>query len=122
MMTAKQWARVRYAGVHGLRRGAWYAVVAEGKAGMLVLSVSKRNVPVPRGQLDLAGEPPAHWSIVEWKASERGAQRASEAGIGPTYAVCPGCRARARIEPIDAVSMVCLECGEEFSVDWERRC
>ncbi len=122
MMTAKQWARVRDAGVYGLRRGAWYAVVAEGSSGMIVLNVSMRNVPVPGDQVDFRDDEPSRWSIVQWDPSERGAQRASEIGFGLTYAVCPSCRSRARIEPSEPEVMVCPECAGEFEVEWASKC
>lgn len=121
-MTAKQWARVRQAGVYGLRRGAWYAVVAESGKGMVILNVSKRNVPVPRDQVDLRDAVPDRWSVVQWDPSERGAQRASEIGFGPTYAVCPGCRARAQVEASRPRTMLCLECAGEYEVEWEPKC
>ena len=122
MMAAKQWARVRNAGVYGLRRGAWYAVVAEGSSDMIVLNVSTRNVPVPRDQVDLREQQPSEWSVVQWDPSERGAQRASEIGFGLMYAVCPSCRSRARIDAAEPETMVCPECGGEFQVEWASRC
>ncbi len=117
-MTAKQWARVKNAGAHGLRRGAWYPVVAEGSAGMIVLNVSTRNVPVPRSLVDLSDDKPSRWSFVQWAPEERGAQRASEIGFGLTYLVCPSCRSRARIQPTRYETMVCPECAGEFEVEW----
>jgi hypothetical protein len=98
MMTAKQWARVRNAGVYGLRRGAWYPVVAEGSSGMIVLNVSMRNVPVPRDSIDLSDDEPSCWSVVQWHPQERGAQRASEIGFGLP------------------------ECAGEFQVEWSSKC
>ncbi|MGD8727524.1 MAG: hypothetical protein PVH40_07755 [Gemmatimonadales bacterium] len=122
MMTAKQWARVKDAAVHGLRRGAWYPVVAEGSSDIIVLNVSTRNVPVPRDLLDLSDEKPSRWSVVQWKPEERGAQRASEVGFGLTYVVCPSCRARARIDATEPELMICPECAGEFEIEWTSRC
>jgi len=120
-MTAKQWARVRNAGVYGLRRGAWYPVVAEGSSGMIVLNVSTRNVPVPRDLVDLSDDKPIRWTVVQWDPQERGAQRVSEIGFGLTYVVCPSCRSRARLEPPEPEVMICPECAGEFEVEWAGR-
>lgn len=116
----KQWARVKQSGAHGLRRGAWYAVVNNAKPDLVILDVHKHNVPVPRGLVEVSDAKPSRWSVVQWQETDRGAQRVSESELGMIYAVCPACRARAPIEPDDAQAMKCPECGRRFEMDWEK--
>jgi hypothetical protein len=120
-MTPKKWARVRRAGAHGLRRGAWYAVVNDSKPNVVFLDVNKRNVAMDRTLLEFADERPSRWSVVERGASEPAAQRASDANLDPTYGVCPACRNRANLAP-GQTTQRCPGCGEEFGVDWEHPC
>lgn len=89
---------------------------------MVVLSVRKHNVPVPREMLEFSDQPPTTWSVVQWKETQRGVQRASEANQGLTYAVCPGCGERATLKPPDARRMTCAHCQGEFAVDWKHPC
>ncbi len=117
----KKWARAKQSGAHGLRRGAWYAVVNDGHPKMAVLSVRKHNVPVPREMLEFGDEAPTQWSVVQWKETQRGARRASEANQGLIYAVCPACRERARIE-LDTKRITCAHCHGDFTVDWDHPC
>ena len=49
----KLWARVRQTGAHGLRRGAWYAVVNDSKPTIVFLDVHRKNVAMDRTLLDL---------------------------------------------------------------------
>jgi hypothetical protein len=121
-MPPNVWARVKRAGAHALRRGAWYRVANDANPKLLLLDVNKRMVPVPREMLELSESPPERWSVVKWQGSERGAQRASDAESGLFYVVCPRCRARAGIEPPDTQRLSCPVCGGEFAVDWENTC
>ncbi len=89
-MGLEKWARPK-PGAHGLRRGAWYAVVNEMNTAMIVLDVQKNNVPVPRDMLVFSDQAPMKWTVVQWEESQRGAERASEENDGLTYAVCPIC-------------------------------
>lgn len=120
-MAPKRWARVRRAGAHGLRRGAWYAVVNDSKPTIAFLDVHKRNVAVDRTLLEFRETKPIEWSVVHRDPAEPGAKRASEANLGPIYGVCPSCRFRMNLLP-ETRSLVCGRCGEEFPVDWERPC
>ncbi len=121
-MTSELWARVLQIGSHGLRRGAWYPVVNEVTAEMLLLDVARRNVPVPRTALEVSERTPGKWSIVEWQDSDQGFGRASQSGFDMTYAVCPKCRARVTLPDGSAERMQCPECGGDFPVEWDRRC
>jgi len=120
-MEPKLWARVRLAGAHGLRRGAWYPVVNDKKPTIVFLDVNKRNVAVDRTLLEFCGAKPMQWSIVARSVSEQAARRASVANLNRTYGVCPKCRARANLE--DGVRAArCPACAGEFEVDWQHRC
>lgn len=121
-MTSELWARIRQIGSHGLRRGAWYPVVNEVTAEMLLLDVARRNVPVPRDALDVSEHAPAVWSVVEWTDQDQGIGRVREAGFDLTYGVCPKCRARTSLPTERIERLQCPECGSDFPIDWERRC
>ena len=118
----KRWARAKQSGAHGLRRGAWYAVVNEGNPKLAVLSVRKHNVPVPREMLEFSDEAPTQWSVVQWQETQRGARRASEANQALTYAVCPACGERAKVDPGEANELTCASCHGAFPVDWDHPC
>ena len=117
-MGSERWARPK-PGTHGLRRGAWYPVVNEMGAAMIVLDVQKHNVPVPRDMLVLSEEQPAKWTVVQWQESQRGAQRASERNQSLTYAVCPACQTRSNLNPPDTPRLKCERCNGAYTVDWE---
>lgn len=120
-MTPKKWARVRRAGAHGLRRGAWYAVVNDSKPNVVFLDVNRRNVAMDRTLLEFADARPDAWSVVARDPREAGALRASDANLGPTYGVCPACRNRANLSQ-DTDAQRCPSCGGAFRVDWENPC
>lgn len=117
----KKWARVKTAGAHGLRRGAWYPVVNDSKPNLVVLDVAKRNVPVDRTILDFSESLPARWSVVHRRPTDPASKRASDANMDPTYVVCPKCRGRSNVKPGDT-ALQCPDCGGEFGIDWENPC
>lgn len=118
----RKWARAKGSGTHGLRRGAWYLVVNDAQAAVVILNVRKNNVPIPRSMLDIIPDRPNKWSVVRWQETQRGARRASEQNIGLSYAVCPACGERSKIEPPDASTMTCAHCHGTFVLDWEHPC
>ncbi len=118
MMNSQKWARPK-PGAHGLRRGAWYRVVNEMGSQMVVLDVSRNNVPVPRDMLVLTEQTPDKWTVVSWQETQRGAMRASESETGLQYAVCPSCRSRSALDGAQTPTMTCQKCGNTFPVDWE---
>jgi hypothetical protein len=120
-MAPKRWARVRATRAHGLRRGAWYAVVNDSKPGIVFLDVSKRNVAVDRSLLEFREAPPDRWSVVVRTAEDVATARISTAHLNPTYGVCPQCRARANLFA-GAPRAKCPGCGGEFLVDWVNTC
>jgi len=114
----RKWARVRQEGAHGLRRGAWYAVVNDGKGSFVVLDVYRRNVPVDRAVLEVVNDRPMCWSIVRLTPESLAAARARERdNLEPTYAVCPRCRRRAPVKT-GTMDMECVHCRQVFLVDW----
>ncbi len=117
----KRWARVRRAGAHGLRRGAWYAVVNDSKPGLVFLDVHKRNVVVDRTLLEFSDHKPDRWSVVVRKPEEARSKRATDSRFDTTYGVCPTCRRRSNL-PSDAGSHVCAACGGRFAIDWDNPC
>lgn len=118
-MTPKKWARVRKAGAHGLRRGAWYPVVNDQKPTIVFLEVHKRNVAVDRSLLEFSDIAPTRWVVVMRDPEEQRGKRASDAGLQPTYGVCPTCRTRANLVA-DVDTAICPGCGSEYGIDWER--
>ncbi|MBE0591823.1 MAG: hypothetical protein IH616_05410 [Gemmatimonadales bacterium] len=122
MKSSELWARVKRLGAHGLRRGAWYPVVNEVTAEMLVVDVAKQNVPVPRQLVDVSERAPGRWSIVSRNSAEPGAERINAAGHPLEYAVCPGCRSRVPFGPGRPEEMQCPNCQRRYPVDWDDRC
>lgn len=120
-MTAKQWVRVKAPGVHGMRRGAWYAVVGA-RSGLLIVSVNRRNVPVPTDLVEIRESEPTAWSVVQWDPGDRGAQRVAAVGYSLRYVVCPACRTRAQVGGEQPVDLTCPTCTGAFEVDWSVPC
>ena len=116
-----RWARVSKDEAHGLRRGAWYAVVGGTESMLVLLDVNKSNRPVNRSSLDFTDDKPTKWSVVRRQPEEHAALRASTAKLGPVYGVCPLCRARVAIAP-DANEAHCPRCSEVSAVDWDNPC
>ena len=116
-----KWARVAKEEAHGMRRGAWYAVVGDAESMLVLLDVNRSNRPVTRSSLEFTEEKPTKWSVVQRNADEQAALRASTAELGPVYGVCPLCRARVSIVP-DASETRCPRCKEVSEVDWDNPC
>ena len=119
-MAERKWARVKRAGAHGLRRGAWYPVLND-RPTIVVLDVAKRAVPMDRSLLDFRDRPPDSWSVVENDPASSAGRRASESSLTWTYGVCPHCRERQNLEP-GVSPLRCEDCGETSPVDWENTC
>ena len=119
--SAMKWARVAKEEAHGMRRGAWYAVVGDGKSKLVLLDVNRSNRPVNRSSLEFTDEKPHKWSVVQRDAEDQAAVRASSAELGPVYGVCPLCRARVSIVP-EANEASCPRCEEVSEVDWDHPC
>ncbi len=119
-MTPKHWARVRQTGAHGLRRGAWYAVVNDSKPSIVFLDVNKKNIAVDRTLLEIREGRPEAWSVVI-RRPEDVARRDRELDLNPTYGVCPQCRSRSNLVA-GAARARCAYCGGEFAIDWQRTC
>lgn len=117
----RKWARVKRAGAHGIRRGAWYAVLNENKSNIVVLDVSKKAVPIDRSMLDFTTQKPRKWSVVQLDPQKDAAELAGEAGLGPLYGVCPNCAGRANLKEEDT-QLTCPVCQLLFEIDWSLRC
>ncbi len=120
-MSPTKWARVRQTEAHGLRRGAWYAVVNGADSNTVLLDVNKSNRPVNRGNLEFSEEKPDKWSVVKRDPDEGAARRASNKGMGLSYGVCPSCRERILLDPSDQ-SATCPSCSSKHEVDWDNPC
>ncbi len=111
-MSEPRWARVRTDTNCQLRRGAWYRILRL-TPHEAVLDVNSRPVGISRSLLHMLSAPPGVWSVVP---------RPPHAGPlpvswGPRYAVCPGCRDRARL-PNAVATLRCGKCGGVFEVGW----
>lgn len=115
----KKWARVRLAGAHNLRRGAWYPVVNDTNPQIVVLDVLKRNVPIPRGSVEVSDQRPEKWSVVRFEEGKPVPARISAENLPLTYLVCPFCRGRSMGVEDGLPVLKCDECGKEAPVDWE---
>ena len=121
-MSPRKWARVLQSGAHGLRRGAWYPVVNDSSTRIVILDVSKKNVPVDRGSLEISERKSEEWSIVKWEPGRPLPHRMSEKRLPRIYAVCPICRARSGELPAGIAELKCDECGFEKRIDWGNAC
>jgi len=111
-MTAPQWARLEDDIDSPLRRGAWYPVTRI-SATEVVVDVNRRSIAVPRKHLALHATPPTAWTVVP---RPQGAVR-MPGSWGDTYAVCPNCRERARLNDHPA-QLRCQRCNGYFPVAW----
>src|SRR6266571_555984 len=112
MPPAFQWARLKADVQCALRKGAWYRILKLTSIEV-VLDVRGKPLSVPRGQLQLSSEPALRWSVVP---SPKHTAR-FPATWGASYAVCPNCRDRAKLEGHPA-SMRCQRCNGSFEIAW----
>jgi hypothetical protein len=112
-MTTGQWARLRPAEGGHLRRGAWYRVVRLTPVEVVV-DVNGTPTALPRPSLEILPTPPTRWTVVARPA------RSARLPLtwGSRYAVCPGCRERARLEE-RTTSMRCPKCNGYFAIGWD---
>ena len=108
-----QWARPRADVNRGLRRGAWYRVIAF-TPGEVIVDVNRVARIVPREGVEIVTTPPQRWSIVP---------RPSDAvrvplDWGDWYALCPTCRNRTPIKGHSA-TLRCPRCAGLFQIAWE---
>jgi hypothetical protein len=108
-----QWARPHTDVNRGLRRGAWYRVIAF-TPGEVILDVNRNPRIVPREGLEIVSTPPQRWSIVP---------RPSDAvhvpvDWGECYALCPTCRNRTPIKG-HLTTLRCPRCAGLFQIDWD---
>ncbi len=108
-----QWARQKGDDNRGLRRGAWYRVVAL-TAGDAVLDVNRRRVSLPRGSLQVVAAPPQAWTVVRRPRDAKGLAKDWD----DRYAVCPSCRNRAPMKG-SPPSLKCPRCDGLFRVAWD---
>ena len=114
MYSTTQWARVRPDQMARLRQGAWYRVMRMTPVEA-VLDVNGRPQSVPRPSLHIAPAKPSRWTVVSRPSNAGGRLPLS---WGPRYAVCPSCRARARLESKSA-AMRCPKCNGHFDIGWD---
>lgn len=112
-MSSFQWARLTADADFHLRRGAWYRILKLGPVEA-VLDVKGKPTAVPRSCLQMVPIPPQRWTIV---SGPRDSVRYPKSW-GPQYAVCPGCRDRARIAEGHPAGMRCRRCNGLFEIDW----
>ena len=97
----------------GLRRGAWYRVIAL-TPGEVVLDVNHHACIVPREGVQVVATPPRRWSIV---ARPTDAVRVPPQW-GDWYALCPSCRNRASVKGrLDTLR--CARCAGVFQIGWD---
>lgn len=112
MMNA-QWARLETTENRRLRRGAWYRV-AQLTAADALLAVNRQSVAVPRTSLKIVGGPPRTWTVVPRPNDAK----SLPVRWGDRYAVCPGCRNRARLNGIPD-RLQCPRCHRTYRVGWD---
>ena len=100
----------------GLRRGAWYRVVAL-TTDTIMLDVRGQAVELPRLAIEIVDSLPFQWAVVP---RPRSASIMIPASWGKHYGVCPHCAHRAPLFGAPAV-LQCSGCGLTFAVAWEER-
>jgi hypothetical protein len=118
---AMGWARVQPLGAHFLRRGAWYPVVNDKTASLIVLDVARRNVAVSRRSVELRAARPDAFSIVIRSPDDPKPGKINGKDFGLTYAVCPRTRARVAYQG-RPMQLECPICDCEHDVDWDSPC
>ena len=111
--TLLQWARPRADVNRGLRRGAWYRVIAL-TPNEVVLDVNRNVRIVPREGVEIVAAPPRRWSVV---ARPPDAVRVPD-DWGDWYALCPTCRNRTPIKG-HFDTLRCPRCEGVFQIAWE---
>ena len=97
-------------------------MVNDSSENIVVLDVSKRNVPVPRASVEVSEEKPGRFSVVKFDPNKPVPARVSQEELPLTYAVCPFCRERTMGIDDGVPTLKCEECGKEAPVDWENPC
>jgi hypothetical protein len=88
---------------------------------IVILDVSKKNVPVDRASVEVAERQPEKWSVVKWDPAGPIPRRISHENLPLTYGVCPNCRARAELQDHHN-TMECPQCKLKSEVDWVNTC
>lgn len=101
----------------GLRRGAWYRVVALLGANAVVSVGSRKPLTVPRGFLELTHDPPIRWTHV----ANPPASPHVPVNLRGGYLVCPHCRHRAQFPGGKPAKLRCPWCNELSEIAWESR-
>jgi hypothetical protein len=110
---ATYWGQLKGDENRGLRRGAWYRVVAL-TPGEAVLDVNRKHVPLDRVALHLVSARPQAWTVVRRPADAKGVAVA----LGERYGVCPSCRNREALKG-SPPSARCGRCAGFFRVAWD---
>jgi len=108
-----QWARVKGQENRGLRRGAWYRVLALTPAEA-VLDVNRRRKALPLASLQVVDRAPQAWTVVPLPPDAKGLA----AKWKDRYVVCPSCRNRAAVRGAPQ-SKRCPRCHGVFRVAWD---
>ncbi len=118
MKKTRGWARVKPAGAHIMRLGAWYQIVNQRNPSLIVLDVAGRNVPVRRDLVEITREAPQRFSVVYRSLDDPNPALGTPDDVGPTYAVCPlsGTRVPLTSQP---EFLTCPTCRQLHPVDWE---
>jgi hypothetical protein len=107
------WGQLKGDENRGLRRGAWYRVVAL-MPGEAVLDVNRKRVLMDRAALHLVAAPPQAWTVVRRPSDAKGVALA----LGERYGVCPSCRNRAPLKG-GPPTLRCPRCHGVFRVAWD---
>ncbi len=107
------WGQLKGDENRGLRRGAWYRVVAL-TPHEAVLDVNRKHVPLDRAAVHLVSALPHAWTVVRRPADAKGVA----VEMGEYYAVCPSCRNRAPLKG-SPPSARCARCAGLFRVAWD---
>jgi len=113
-MPQSRWARLQIEFPCPLRRGAWYRVLSASPLDVVV-DVNRKQVRVPRRNLELSEQPASRWTVIETGSASVRVPKA----MSVRYAVCPGCRERVPLGD-QTTNLRCPKCNGLFDVAWPR--
>ncbi len=118
MKKSRGWARVKPAGAHLMRLGAWYQVVDQRHPSLIVLDIAGRNVPVFRDLVEITRVAPRRFSVVYRSPDDPNPARGTPDDVGSTYVVCPSSGTRVPLTR-QPEHLTCPSCRQLHPVDWE---
>lgn len=113
---ARLWAISRPDAEPMPRQGAWYPVVNETNA-VVVVEVRRKHTTIPRHLVEIRDRRPERFTVVYRARNAYNPAEGTRADLGRMYGVCPTCGRRLRLfgRPQNAT---CSSCGHDGEIAW----